>query len=42
MNTKKTILASLITTLVLPAFSVQAEKIPHSEVPEAVIKNIKK
>jgi len=42
MNTKKTILASLITTLVLPVFSVQAEKIPFSEVPETVIKNIKK
>ena len=42
MNTKKTILASLITILVLPVFSVQAEKIPRSEVPEAVVKMIKK
>jgi len=42
MNTKKIVLTSLIVTLVLPAFLVQAEKIPRSEVPEAVIKKIKK
>ena len=42
MNTKKIVLASFITTLVLPPFSVQAEKIPRSEVPEAVVKTIKK
>ncbi len=42
MNTKKTVLASLIVSLVLPVFSVQAEKIPHSDVPEAVVKMIKK
>lgn len=42
MNTKKIVLASLIAALVLPAFSAQAEKIKRSEVPEAVIKMIKK
>jgi uncharacterized membrane protein YkoI len=42
MKTKKIVLASLITALVLPAFSAHAEKIPRSEVPEAVIKMIKK
>ncbi|MCK5830414.1 MAG: PepSY-like domain-containing protein [Methylococcales bacterium] len=41
MNTNKIVLASLISSLVLPVFSVQAEKIPRSEVPEAVVKKIK-
>ena len=42
MNTKKIVLASFISALILPAFSVQAEKIPRSDVPEAVVKMIKK
>ncbi len=42
MKTKKIVLASLITTLILPICSVQAEKIPRSEVPKAVVKTIKK
>ncbi len=42
MNTKKIILASIIGAFVLPVSSVVAKKIPHSEVPEAVVKMIKK
>lgn len=37
----KFILASFISALVLPVFSVQAEKISRDKVPTAVIKNIK-
>ena len=41
MKIKKIGLASLIASLVLPVFSAQAEKIPRSGVPSAVIKTIK-
>ncbi len=42
MKIKNRVLTVLIATLVLPAFSAQAEKIPRPEVPEAVVKMIKK
>jgi len=37
----KILLSSLLTTLVLPVFSVQAGKVPLSEVPKVVINSLK-
>jgi len=38
---KKILLSSLLTALVLPAFSAQAGKLPLSEVPQEVINSLK-